>query len=85
LRQGSSECARKRNEDEGGFHRGNPMDARKDSQLIQMTPQSAPKKCTAFVLPTCDLSDFQRFLRKLVTEVKTRVSIDFSCILVKIE
>lgn len=25
-------------------------------------------KCTAFVLPTCDLSGFQRFLRKLVTE-----------------
>lgn len=47
--------------------------------------QPSPEKCTAFVLPICDLSGFQRFLRKLVAVFKTRVTVDFPCISGKIE
>jgi len=43
------------------------------------------EKCTAFVLPICDLSDFQGFLRKSGIEVKTLAAIDFPCVVGKIE
>jgi hypothetical protein len=43
------------------------------------------EKCTGFVLPTSDLSDFQCLLRKSAIGVKTRAAIDFSCVVGKVE
>jgi hypothetical protein len=48
-----------------------------ESTVEQISPR---KKCTAFVLPICDLSGFQRFPRKLVIEVEPGITVDFPCI-----
>src|ERR1700683_5595272 len=40
----------------------------------------APKKCTAFVLPTSDLAGFPRFLLKIRDIIKNRVNTGFPCI-----
>src|SRR5450631_4210325 len=43
------------------------------------------EKCTAFVLPNCDLGVFQRLFRKIGNMVRARVNTGFACILEKFE